>query len=958
VFCDRRFIQHPNAADANLPEGTLTASEICSNDITSTELREVLASSLFSFQSPDVLVWTNWSYAEFLAASWCISQQLTTASIRNLISVVGDQGAGIPQQLSSTALWIGELRHELQRYLVKLNPSLLLFIDEGAVNTAILPRLVKHSVERKTTWELARQVSSYAHRFKYPGIVKQLAKYLRRPRKDWECATALHIAIACDLSELSHEFVALVQNDKVSLDLRQLAASAIAQTGTAEARKSIRRFATNPVAEDVRDNLKGCALSANWPDNFTFAELMPLITPPRSANHAGGYESFLVRLANEMETVLSADDVLILIRWAQQDWLAGNRNVYFDPIVDRIMLAAWEGIWDAAIRSAFVASLLSRIRSHEPGFPQGIGLRSHAQWPERLAQDGERRSLLLRSAILAVEYSPYILRGMCSALLLGPTDSTFLLEMAREGDEALRQKISMIFFMLGWEHPDVLTAISRGTEEGVIDRSLATRLCIELGSEVAQQLRDDYEREERQALVRQNRIEEKQSTLNELLDRSEGGEPDAWFSIWDSILVADWPDIHSWSGASRLDQLSSWVYFDDATRERLYSAARRCVLNGTRPTLILPYEAGWPSWVSAEFAALLNTAERTPADLLSVDDNIWQRWSALVLWYPFTGITNRDFHGYLAQRLQPFLAAAEQVFNLYISGSRNCSIVEGLNFHWTPEIARFVLDKTRSIGLSNSYWNALTALGLAESPQLFEEYLWEEFGRLSARSDEDRNDRLSAIAALLLRHAKPGTWTRLKSQFISEPSIGREAIGRTGDLSQENNWLGHMEDGEIAEFYIWMNRQFPADIGQIQGATFFGGPVQIRMLRDSALINMRSRGNLKIFRSVLKALPDLKWLPAQRAYVEEAHFRHRWKVETPEGLLRMAAENGVPWYLKERYQVIVLIGALLGLAVGIVSLITADGSWRIVTIITCSMVFLVLVGLLIRLRMLDDRPKS
>ena len=91
--------------------------------------------------------------------------------------------------------------------------------------------------------------------------------------------------------------------------------------------------------------------------------------------------------------------------------------------------------------------------------------------------------------------------------------------------------------------------------------------------------------------------------------------------------------------------------------------------------------------------------------------------------------------------------------------------------------------------------------------------------------------------------------------IFAEPSIGREAIGRTGDLSQENNWLAHMEDVEIAEFYIWMNRQFPADIGQIQGATFLGGPVQIRMLRDSALVSMRSRGNLNIFRSVLKRFP-------------------------------------------------------------------------------------------------------
>jgi hypothetical protein len=382
-------------------------------------------------------------------------------------------------------------------------------------------------------------------------------------------------------------------------------------------------------------------------------------------------------------------------------------------------------------------------------------------------------------------------------------------------------------------------------------------------------------------------------------------------------------------------------------------------MNGTRPPLDFLGQTGWPSWISAEFAALLNTVERTPADLFAVDDNVWQRWSTLALWYPFTGTEerDRDFRGFLARRLQPFLAAAEQVLNLYVSASRCNSIVDGLRFHWTPEIAGLVLEQTRRIDLSNSCWDVLSVLGLAEAPQLFEEYLWEEFGRLSARSDEDRDARLTTIVALLLRHAKPGTWTKLKDLISAVPSIGQEAVARAGDVSQESNRLENMGDGEIAEFYIWMSRQFPANIGQIQGATFLGGPVQIRMLRDSALVSMRSRGNLKVFRSVLKALPDLKWLSAQRAYVEEAHFRHRWRVKTPEGLLCMAAENSVPWYLKERYQVVLLIGALLGLAVGIVSLITADGRWRIIALIVCSTIFLVLVGLLIRLRMLDRRPK-
>ena len=766
VFCDRRLLQHPNAADAPLPEGTLTATEICSNDVTPAELREVLASALFGFQNPDVLAWTNWSYAEFLAAAWCISQKLTTASIRNLISVVGDEGTGIPQQLSSTAIWLCELRRELQSYLVELNPSLLLFIDEGAVNVGILPRLVRHSVERRTTWELSRQVSSYAHRFKYAGLAKQLRTYLHRPRKEWECATALQIAVACDLSELSDEFVGLAEDGKVSLHLRQLAASAVAHSGTKKARKAIRHLATNPVTEDARDNLKGAALSANWPSNFTLDELMPLLTRPRDANHLGTYEMFLVNFANTLDPVMPTEDVLVLMRWAQQDWLT-ERDVYFAPILDRIMVAAWEAIRNSEIRQAFVASFLSRLHNGLPGFPQRIGFRSRDEWPERLAQDNERRTLLLRSAILAVENSPYVLRGICSALIFGPTDSELLLEMARDGDEALRQKIDTIFFMIARERPDTLAAIALGTQEGVLDRSLTSLLTVELGSDVARQLRNDYEREEREAVARRSAIDQRLALLNQLLDRSEGGEPDAWIRIWDSVLVADWPGDHGWSGASRLDELSCWDHFDDHTRERLYSAARRFLLNGTRSPLAFPYEAGWPSRVSAEFAALLNTAERTPGDLLAVADDVWQRWSALVLWYPFIRTAERDraFHGFLAQRMQPFLAASEQVFNLYISGSRNCSLVEGLSFHWTPEVEHFVLDKARGIDLANPCWDSLVALGLTEARQLFEEYLWEEFDRLCAMHDKSRDARLITIVALLLRHAKPGTWTKLCEVF-------------------------------------------------------------------------------------------------------------------------------------------------------------------------------------------------
>ena len=421
--------------------------------------------------------------------------------------------------------------------------------------------------------------------------------------------------------------------------------------------------------------------------------------------------------------------------------------------------------------------------------------------------------------------------------------------------------------------------------------------------------------------------------------------------------MEDWPSTTRWVGASRLDQLPCWVYFDEATRQRLYEAAQRCLLSGTRLPLDFLGEAGWPTWASAEFSALLNTVERAPGDLLNVEDSLWQRWSTLAVWYVFGGTEeqDRDFRGFFTQRPQPFLDAVGRIFNSYIPRNRGSSIAEGLSFDWTPEIARFVLEQTRTIALPNSSWDTLAKVGLEESPQLFKEYLWEEFSRLCTFSGEGRDARLITVVALLLRHAKAGTWTALKNLILAEPLIGQEAIVRGAEVFEGNSWLQNLDDEEIAGLYVWISRQFPANIGELEGAGFVGSTLTIRMLRESALVNLRSRGNLKVFRSVLKALPHVAWLPMQMAYVQEAHFHNRWRVETPEGLLDMAAENGVPWYQKKQIQVILLIVSFLGLALGIASLITADGAWRSVALIVCSVLFIFLAGWAIHIRTLDSK---
>jgi hypothetical protein len=102
-----------------------------------------------------------------------------------------------------------------------------------------------------------------------------------------------------------------------------------------------------------------------------------------------------------------------------------------------------------------------------------------------------------------------------------------------------------------------------------------------------------------------------------------------------------------------------------------------------------------------------------------------------------------------------------------------------------PEIARFMLEQTRRIDLANSCWDTLVALGLTEARELFEEYLWEEFGRLYTRFSEGRDERLTTIVALLLSHAKPGTWTALRDLIFRNRRLLRRRLVAPGTYPKE-----------------------------------------------------------------------------------------------------------------------------------------------------------------------------
>ena len=332
--------------------------------VTRDGLLESLETALFSSYGQMTRGFGQASYAEFLCARWLAQGRLTADQIDDLLFMdTGGQLRVVPQ-LREVATWLANISGEFFAQLLERDPTVLLRADPAGLDAEGRRRLVDALIVGVGSYEVDRwdrRMRAVYPRLVHPGLAEQLRDVIvdaNAPSRSRQ--VACDVAGACELASLETDLVELALRPDADAQVRLAALSALGRYASGDARKRLRPLATNALADDPDDELKGAALSAVWPAQMTADELVAALTPPKRADLYGMYQSFLRTRALEG---LSGDDLPIALQWAATLPVEHFPTDALSELREGLLIRAWAMVEDPTLTGPYVdvvISLLSR----------------------------------------------------------------------------------------------------------------------------------------------------------------------------------------------------------------------------------------------------------------------------------------------------------------------------------------------------------------------------------------------------------------------------------------------------------------------------------------------------------------------------------------------------------------------------------------------------------------------
>ena len=205
--------------------------------VTEAEIQETLDTGLFTSRGENRMGWAHQTYAEFLAADFCVLHKMTHAQPMGLLVHPEDPEGGLIPQLSGATAWIATVVREVFKDIGKRSPEVLLGSDVHAMDDSTREALVKVLLDAFESGRLRDRVA-LTPQFRWlvhPGLSMRLRPLLpdsSRPRIVRE--VAVDIAEACGLTDLQDELVSIALDPGEVDHLRANAALAVARMATSK----------------------------------------------------------------------------------------------------------------------------------------------------------------------------------------------------------------------------------------------------------------------------------------------------------------------------------------------------------------------------------------------------------------------------------------------------------------------------------------------------------------------------------------------------------------------------------------------------------------------------------------------------------------------------------------------------------------------------------------------------
>lgn len=650
IFCGAHsFATAP--ADPNLPPTTLQPHEWGPGtepvgpggtvEFSDRAVREVLGTALFTSRGPGVSGWAHQSFAEYLAASYLASHDVSAERSENILVDSSVQPAGVYPQLRPVASWLVGLDPDRYSDLVALDPESFAIspIDLGSseLQAQALGALLTLAEDRfiaRRSWQ-----RSYSHLY-FEGMAPVVREgTCDRARKDSARRFAIDVARDCLLVDLVPDLVALALDDTDDINLR--VAAAHAAHALAEGTISdFRDLAINGDDVDDRDELKGVALACTWPDLVGTTEVFDALTRPKERSYYGSYKQFLQQ---SLPTSLCKADLLSALGWlARIETQGGSREL--ETLADAVVRLAVENLEEEGVVELLSEVVASRARRHESLLVDEIGPIGSAPNIEPVVIAAGRRELILatltrlndNTAISLVDF------GVSGPALLGRSDFDWLMDTWEQAPQHRRSIEKVLRFTYDAESVTHRQRVLELNDSHPLRASVFWPLLgpVEIASPAADEMRASWRMHVEAAERLPNEpesasVDEIAAYLEGMLQRFEDGDTDAYWHMRQALLTD--PTAGRWSEtmAADISELPLWGLLSPRLRERLVDASLDYLKRGRcEPGRWLGKATNyWPA--IAAYRAFILALTHRPSALVDLDAEIWNQWGPILYAFPW-----------------------------------------------------------------------------------------------------------------------------------------------------------------------------------------------------------------------------------------------------------------------------------------------------------------------------------
>jgi hypothetical protein len=812
----------------NIPEEDLTIEDIQGGfeyvgdqkiNIGEDLVRETLSTGLFLSRGPERLGWAHQTFAEFLAAHFVSTHDMSSEQIMNLLSHSDDPDGRLVPQLYETAAWVASMSPIILRNIIQQDPKAL--FRSGVLvgsDSETRSRLVDNLLLQYDNGTLKNDYLESDEDYKYlihPGLYDQLRLYTTDNAKSVDARyEAIEIGVTCSVKGLMDDLINIIVDTQQTHSLRKRASYSICRMNDDNNSnlEKLKPFIYGNRENDPNDEIRGNVFKVLWPKFLTTEELFAALDRP-GIGYLGSYYIFIYELAD----YLWKDDIQTALKWVIKKY---QDDYSLSRLIEAVLKQGYENLNVPGVCELLAEALLVGIGP----LYKSINLREYdrdeATW---LVEDEKRRKILKAMVPLLQKKRVNTVRVLWGdPQIVFKKDIYWMLKCLKETGALEEKKVWADLIREIWDCDDgkqLNIVIETSHQEPVLSETLGLNP-IEIDSPEAQKIRTNYlQMQELRKDARRHpdskvlRAEEISGKILKELDKFESGDLYAWIRIVKflktasgelSTIILD-PDLTNFPGLDK---------FDEAMQSRIIKTAEVFI---QKFCLQIDWMEMRSSITTAEICsviAFLLLLAKSKDSLLSFSKEKWEKWHYLILDSSFwTGSEALKQLQKIAYEGAPkhFGNVLLKLLERDIKNGRNRTVVENLKSCLDEQLIEVITPKIDANLVKPDAWGGLFEAFLKFNSKKAN---IEAKKLLSPPIPKDGEGRKRAIitAEKLLTNSEDAGWLVIWPLIQEDTSFGKEVIEAAADHSNHGEFeviVGKLSDEQITDFYIWMETQYP-----------------------------------------------------------------------------------------------------------------------------------------------------